>query len=233
MGVYASDTEDTANQNPREHVPMQPTRQKIVELLRERGQATVEELASAVGLTQMAVRHHLNVLYGENLVATSSVRRKNQPGRPQQVYALTEAASELFPEDYYHLVDYLLTEAKTVLGAAGLNEMLRRIAFRVLAERPRLPTDLTPEEQLHQLVQFLSDKGFTARWGREGDNYVIRMLACPYRQIARQYHEVCRLDMLMIKETLQVEPVRLSCMATGDEYCTYHVSQPLQLAANH
>ena len=56
---------------------MQTTRQKIVELLRELGQATVEELADAVGLTQMAVRHHLNVLRGENLVATSSVRRKS------------------------------------------------------------------------------------------------------------------------------------------------------------
>ena len=45
-----------------DYLPMQATREKIVELLKERGHATVEELADEVGLTQMAVRHHLNVL---------------------------------------------------------------------------------------------------------------------------------------------------------------------------
>jgi predicted ArsR family transcriptional regulator len=212
---------------------MQPTRQKIVELLKERGRATVEELADAVGLTQMAVRHHLNVLQAENLVATSSVRRKSHPGRPQQLYALTEAANELFPEEYYHLADYLLGEVKASLGKAGLDELLRRIASRMAAEAPPMRPNQRLEEHLDRAVQFLGQKGFTARWEVAGDKTVfIRVLTCPYRQVAREHNEVCHLDMQIIKEMLNVDPVRLTCMANGDEYCTYRISQSVELVMN-
>jgi predicted ArsR family transcriptional regulator len=202
---------------------MQPTRQKIVELLRERGQATVKELADAVGLTQMAVRHHLNVLYGENLVTTSSVRRKGQPGRPQLVYALTEAANTLFPEDYYRLTDYLLDELKATLGPADLEELLRRIASRITAKGPPIRSGQPPEERLDQLVQFLGEKGYAAQWEKEASHYVIRILTCPYRQVAREHDEICGLDMQMIKDSLDTDPVQTSCMAHGDQYCTYEI----------
>jgi predicted ArsR family transcriptional regulator len=212
---------------------MQPTRQKILELLKERGQATVGELAAAVGLTQMAVRHHLNVLHGENLVVASSVRHRKQPGRPRHLYTLTEAANELFPEDYYHLADYLLDEAKATLGAAGLDELLHRIADRMAAEAPPPKPKQLPEERLDQLVRFLGDKGFTARWGRDGDDYVVRVLSCPYRQVAHVHREVCQLDMQIIKEMLKVEPVQATCMASSDEQCTYFIGQPIELVMNH
>jgi predicted ArsR family transcriptional regulator len=212
---------------------MQPTRQKIVDLLKERGRATVEELADAVGLTQMAVRHHLNVLQAENLVATSSVRRKSQPGRPQQLYALTETANVLFPEEYYHLADYLLDEVKASLGKTGLDELLRRIAGRMAAEAPPIRPGQRLEEHLDRVVQFLSHKGFTARWQAEsGETIIIRVLTCPYRQVAREHNEVCHLDMQIIKEMLDVDPVQLTCMANGDEYCTYRISQPVERAIN-
>ena len=82
-------------------------------------------------------------------------------------------------------------------------------------------------------MQFLGQKGFTARWEVAGDKTIfIRMLTCPYRQIAREHNEVCHLDMQIIKEMLNVDPVRLTCMANGDEYCTYRVSQSVELVMN-
>jgi predicted ArsR family transcriptional regulator len=178
----------------------------------------------------MAVRHHLNVLYGEKLVSTSSVRRKSQPGRPQQLYALTEAADELFPEDYYHLAAYLLAEVKASLDTSGLDELLRHMAARMMAGAPQLRHGQAPDERLGLLVQLLGDQGFTARWTAQGDDYVVRVLACPYRQIARQHPEVCQLDRHIIAEMLKADPVRLTCLAQGDEQCTYRIRQPMELA---
>lgn len=205
---------------------MQPTRQKIVELLKERGQATVGEMAEAVGLTQMAVRHHLNVLSAENLVITTSVRRMSQPGRPQQIYILTEAANQLFPEDYYQLASHLLDEVKATFGTQGLDELLHRIANSMAAEAPLLRPDQSSEERLDQLVQFLGEKGFTARWAKQGDDHLVWVLACPYRRVAREHNQVCHLDMQIIKDMLKVNPVRLTCMADDDRCCTYYISQP-------
>lgn len=203
---------------------MQVTRQKIVELLREHGQSTVEELAGKVGLTQMAVRHHLNVLQGENLVTTLTVRRRHRPGRPQQLYSLAEAADELFPEDYYHLIDYLLGEMKSSLGSVQLGELFRRIANRLAAESPPARPDQSPEERLDQVVQFLREKGFFARWETEGKRFAIQVFTCPYRQVAREHNEVCNLDIQLIGRMLNTEPVQASCMAKGDERCTYYIS---------
>jgi predicted ArsR family transcriptional regulator len=47
---------------------MHPTRQRIIEFLKEKEEATVEELAAEVGMTPMAVRYHLNVLQAGNLI---------------------------------------------------------------------------------------------------------------------------------------------------------------------
>lgn len=206
---------------------MHPTRQKIVQLLKERGQATVKELADAVGLTQMAIRHHLNVLYGRNLVAASAVRRKSQPGRPQQLYSLTAAADQLFPENYYRLVDYLLHEVKATLGAAGLDQLLRRVASNMIAGAPPVHRGQSSDERLGQVVKFLSDKGFTAHWSREGKHCVIRVVACPYRQVAQVHKEMCRLDAQIIKSLLNADLQQVTCIADGDEHCTFQLSQLL------
>ena len=107
---------------------MHETRQRIIEFLKEKRQATVEELAAAIDLTPMAVRYHLNVLQADNLISTFAVRRQSGPGRPQQIYKLTEAADELFPEDYRSLTDYLLDEVSQRLGKDGVGEMFNNIA---------------------------------------------------------------------------------------------------------
>jgi predicted ArsR family transcriptional regulator len=212
---------------------MQATRRKITELLKERREATVAELADAIGLTQMAVRHHLNVLYGEKLVETTSVRRKIQPGRPQQIYTLTEAANKCFPEDYYHLAGYLVDEIKAAMGTDGLISLLRRIAARITTEAPLVRPSHSNEERLGQLVQLLTDNGFIARWETEGTDYVVRLLACPYCQVAREHNEVCHLDMQIIKEMLNADPAQVACIANGDEQCTYYIHQPIGLVTSH
>ncbi len=101
------------------------------------------------------------------------------------------------------------------------------------SEAPLLRPGQSPEERLDQLVQLLRDKSFTAHWAQEGDDYVIRVLTCPYRQVAREHNQVCRLDMQIIKKMLNADPVPVTRIADGDEYCTYRVSQPIKLVTNH
>ncbi len=60
----------------------------------------------------MTIRYHLKVLQADNLIVVSTLRRQHGPGRPQQVYKLTDAANEFFPEDYHGLTNYLLEHAQ-------------------------------------------------------------------------------------------------------------------------
>ncbi|NTU63973.1 MAG: ArsR family transcriptional regulator, partial [Chloroflexi bacterium] len=62
---------------------MQATRQRILEILKERGAATVEELGSDLDLTPVTIRHHLDILRNEGLIQAPKVKRRDAPGRPQ------------------------------------------------------------------------------------------------------------------------------------------------------
>ncbi|MCB0194253.1 MAG: winged helix-turn-helix transcriptional regulator [Anaerolineae bacterium] len=205
------------------------TRQKIIEYLKEKEQATVDELADVVSLTPMAVRYHLNVLQKDNLITAPAVRRPKGRGRPQQVYALTEAADDLFPVDYFGLTDYLLDELSMQLGDEGIYQIFCRIADRLAGEAPPARHNQTIAERLDEVVTFLQGKGFVVEWEMEGNNYVIHAHSCPYRQVAKDHEEVCLLDKRIISFMLNTEPVRTSCLSSGNTYCTYQISEPIQL----
>src|ERR1051326_1108107 len=101
------------------------TRGQVVSLLRRSSQ-TVEELATALGLTNNAVRSHLATLERDGLVEQRGVRRGR--GKPALMYELTPEGELLFSKAYApvlaELVDTLeeelgLAEAERLLGVAG------------------------------------------------------------------------------------------------------------------
>jgi predicted ArsR family transcriptional regulator len=208
---------------------MQATRQQIIEFLKEKGHATVEELAATVSLTPMAVRHHLNVLQAENLITSSAIRRQSGPGRPSQVYQLTKAADELFPEDYFGLTDYLLVELTQQLGRDGVRQIFNNIAHRLASEAPAPKENQTFEDRLDEVVAFLSTKGFVVDWEAKENGYMIHAYSCPYRQVAKDHAEVCLLDKQIISSMLDTNPTRIACLSTADEHCTYRISRPIEL----
>jgi predicted ArsR family transcriptional regulator len=206
------------------------TRQKIIEYLKEKEQATVDELAAVVSLTPMAVRYHLNVLQSENLISATDVRRPAAGrGRPQQVYQLTEAADDLFPVDYLSLTDYLLDELMVEVGQQGISNMFRRIAERLAREAPPPRPEQSIEERLDEVIDFLTEKGFVVDWERINGEYKIHAYSCPYRQLAKTYEHVCLLDKQIITTMLNTSPARIACLSDGDSHCTYQVSTPIQL----
>jgi len=204
---------------------MHPTRQRIIEFLKEKEEATVEELATEVDMTPMAVRYHLNVLQADNLITAPTVRHQTGPGRPQQVYHLTEAADELFPEDYYSLTNYLLDALNTQLGKKEVAEIFSDIARRLAAEAPAPQKGQTFEDRLDDVVVFLTKKGFVVDWELDGDEYKINAHSCPYRQVVKDHRMICSLDQYVISTMLEAAPVRVTCFAHGDEHCTYEVAQ--------
>jgi predicted ArsR family transcriptional regulator len=204
-------------------------RQQIIDYLKEKKQATVNELAEAVHLTPMAVRYHLNILQKDNLITTPVVRRLTGRGRPQQLYTLTEAADELFPVNYYILTDYLLDELKQTLGEQGVEEIFNHIAERLAQEAPPAKANQTIAERLDEVVAFLREKGFVVDWEAAENAYLINAYSCPYRQIAREYGHVCLLDKRIISVMLNTPPARTACLTTGDNHCTYRIKAPIEL----
>ncbi|RLC67959.1 MAG: ArsR family transcriptional regulator, partial [Chloroflexi bacterium] len=103
---------------------MQATRERILNILKERGQATVDDLSQELGLTTVTVRHHLDILQEEGLVAPPVARSRQSPGRPQYVYTLTREAGAFFPKRYAHLANQLLSEMRARFSPPEVEQMM-------------------------------------------------------------------------------------------------------------
>jgi len=203
---------------------VQPVRRRIVEILKAQGTSTVAELAEQLDMAQVSVRHHLDILMGEDLVASAGVRRRDGAGRPSQMYALTAEAVKLFPQRHTELALGMLTELKTVLPAEGLRELLLRLAEQTAQEAPRLAADLPVEEQLDAAAAFLTQKGYSASWEMRDCLYVLHACNCPFAGVADHHPELCTMDQAMVQR-LMPGMVRIqSRVLDGVSHCEYAVA---------
>jgi len=205
---------------------MQDTREHILDILKGREQATVDELSRELGLTAVTVRHHLDILRGEGYVAAPVVHRRKTPGRPQYTYTLTEKASTFFPKRYDHLVSLILDEVHACLSPAEVDQMMKRIGERI-ASQAVLPDGGNFEARLVAVVEFLDGLGCMARWEHHNDGgYLLQIANCPYERVVCQHDEVCKMDLRMLTHLLGASPQRITWAAQGDHQCTYSIRPP-------
>ena len=202
---------------------MQPTRERILHIIKERGQVTVDELSRELGLTTVTVRHHLDILRGEGLISAPRARRRKAPGRPKHVYALTEKAGAFFPKRYEHLTSQILSEVRVHFSPDEVDQMMRRIGER-MANRAALPNEDDFEGRLVAAVEFMNGLGYMIHWERNDDgDYLLHVANCPYEKVSRQDREVCAVDLAMLTRLLGTTPQRIASVAKGDRQCIYAI----------
>ena len=206
---------------------MQQTRRHILEILKEQKEATIDEIVAELSdrigkITAVTVRHHLEILRGDGLVAAPSVRRRSAPGRPQYVYTLTERAADMFPNNYQGLAAGLLDQLKASLPADKVDEILDGVA-RQMANAAMVP-DAPIEIRLDHAVAFLNNNGYTAAWSRGRDGHLLSVINCPYEQISCSNADVCKMDKKLIEELVGVPAERVTWRWEDDgEGCSYFV----------
>lgn len=211
---------------------MESTRQTILEILRRRKQATIDDLTRLLGLAPATIRRHLDILMRDSLVSVGQVRRET--GRPHYVFSLTEAGEDLFPKSYIRLTNRLIDEIVSLddedtRGRDGAE--LAALLFDKMAERmaltfaPRV-TGATLEERLEEVTNLLAGEGLTFEWRQRDDGYYLLGHGCPCRRVADAHAQVCSHDQRLLTALLRakVEPVEPA--AVGEEsYCAYRVTE--------
>ncbi len=214
------------------NVGLQQTRRYILDILRDRGEATVDEIVDCLQelrgkvITPVTVRHHLHLLQQEALVVSPVLRRRPSPGRPQHVYALTEKAQEFFPTNYESLAERLIVQLEKQLPPATVNVIFEDVAQSIASE---LKFDgLLFEERLSLAVELLNRQGYDAAVESSPDGYLLHTRNCPYHHLAHVTQTLCEMDMRLVSYLTGVIPRRVSRMAEGDTSCSYllPVSQP-------
>ena len=199
------------------------TRDQVLRTLLTRQRCTINELAEAVGINPISVRHHVTKLEAGGLVASEEER--HGVGRPHRLYFLTEAGMENFPTRYLQLTVRLLQQLKETLPEPMVGELFTQMAGELAADYAAEfeLKDLPMEERLDIVKDLLGAEGFTMEWERLDQEYHIREINCPYYHIGQSHPEVCAVDQTLISNMLEVPVEKVKCILDGDSFCTYVV----------
>ena len=200
------------------------TRERVLHTLLRQHRCTINDLAEAVDINPISVRHHIAKLEADGLVGSEEER--HGVGRPRRVYFLTEDGLEHFPTRYMRLTIRLLQQLKETMPAAMVNKLFSQMA-QDLAEDYAHSTNLSGlsmEERLDIVKDLLTEEGFDIEWERKGEQYHIREISCPYFHVGQNHPEVCRVDQTLISTVLDVPAEKIQCVLDGDTHCTYVVS---------
>jgi predicted ArsR family transcriptional regulator len=204
---------------------MQATRQRILEILKERDTATVEELATQLELTPVTIRHHLDILRSEGLVQAPLVKRRETPGRPQHIYGLTDAAEAYFPKNYAGFTNLMLSEMRDQIEPPRMHSILDGMAMRMAAKAPAAPPNESLPQRMERVVKFLNTQGYDASWESSEGGCLLHARNCPYRDVTRENAEPCIMDAAMITQLTGTVPQRLQWSFEGDNMCTYFIKK--------
>ena len=195
------------------------TRGRIVALLRRKTR-TVDELASALGLTDNGVRAHLATLERDGLVRQQGVRRG--AGKPAYAYELTADAERLFPRPYplvlRTLLDVLAERSNPEEVEAHMREVGRRLATGLGGE------GADQRARVMAAVVVLNELGGLAELEEEDGRMVIRGYSCPLAEVVPGHPEVCRLAESLLTE-LVGSSVSEHCDRSEPARCCFEVAQ--------
>ena len=200
---------------------MKSTRDRILQTLLRKPRTTINELAIAVGINPISVRHHLTNLQVEGLVGNDEER--HGVGRPRLVYFLTETGMERFPTRYLRLTTRLLAQMKESMPEPVVRKLFAEMADGLAEDYASQMKGMNIEERLDLAKTLLTEEGFNIEWEKSGSQYRIHEITCPYLQIGQSHPEVCTVDQTLISKMLAVPAEKVQCVLQGDAHCTYVV----------
>jgi len=200
---------------------MKSTREKILLFLLKNPKSMITDLADAVTINTISVRHHLNNLLADGLILAEEER--HGVGRPRLVYSLSEEGLERFPSRYYRLTNRLLDRFKETLSPDVLNNVFAEIAKEIASSHRQTIKNLPLEGRLNFIQDILDEEGFNVEWEKKEDHYIIHEISCPYFQVAQSHPEVCKIDQTLITEMLDIPANKLQCILIGDQRCSFSI----------
>ncbi len=196
------------------------TRETLLRLLKEWGRATANQIGKALGISKVAVHHHLRALGEGGWVSYRTV--KGRRGRPAEVFFLTQKAEEsLFPKRYDQLAKVVLDCVHSDLGDDYVREVFRK--HRQILFASFLNSTEPLEDKVRALAHYLDREGYLVKFEEKEDGFLLNLHNCPIAVVAKAYPQACAAELEML-ETIAGTPVERPChQAQGDHCCTYFI----------
>jgi len=198
---------------------MKSTREKILHTLLVHPRSTINDLAKAVGINGISIRHHLSSLEADNLI--TSAEERHGVGRPRLIYSLTDKGVEEFPTSYLHFTRLLLSSLKERMTEEEFSQVFSQIGSELAADlRPR-SKNIPLDEQIKQLDKMMQQQGYIVEWHENQDVYRLEILSCPYNKLSAEFPEMCAMDASIVSGFLTTPIEVESSIHSKAKKCAY------------
>jgi DeoR family transcriptional regulator, suf operon transcriptional repressor len=195
------------------------TPERIIDLLRGR-EATVDELATALGVTRGAVRLHLANLQRDALVHVVGTRAG--PTKPSRLYAVTPGLEQQLSRAYVPLLTAMLHVLSERMSAREFDELMRTVGRQLLTGRAR--PHGSPLARADAASALLNELGGTSTVIEDDEALWIRAASCPLAATTARHPEACAAVESLLSEFTGLEV--LSCCAREERLrCCFQVSR--------
>jgi predicted ArsR family transcriptional regulator len=200
------------------------TRGRLIALIR-RGVRTVEELASAMRVTDNAVRAQIQTLERDGVVDAVGTRRGAGAGKPATLYGITPEAEVAFSSAYAPVLAAMLRVLGERLTASELDDVLRESGRR-LAPGVTSPSESTPLDARVRAAQaLLNTLGAEIDVARTPNGFELRGHACPLAAAVNAEPHACHAVESLVAAIVR-SPVREHCDRSEGARCRFEVPGP-------
>ena len=201
---------------------LNPTRERIVSSLRA-GERTVNDLVAEIGLTDNAIRSHLEALERQGLVSRSGFRAGTR--KPHHAYKLTPEARRIFFEACEPLLNDLLAVLASRLAPQKLRNLLRETGCRVaIAHRMPEGTLSSKKERIDHTLAILKKLGGKPALEQIDRHLIIQSPNCPWAVVTANHPQVCLFAEALLTELIGL-PVEEHCVRGESPRCHFHIQQ--------
>jgi predicted ArsR family transcriptional regulator len=188
--------------------------------LRE-GAWTVDDLAERLGVTDNAVRFHLDALEQAGTVRKDGVRKIGVVGQPASIYSLSTAGDEAFSRAYAPVLIAVLEELRERTSATQVVAFLRRVGKRLARSFKDSSGPLS--SRVASASEMLNALGGITSVEKSGGSYRIVGRACPLARAVEADHCVCAAVTSLVAEVVGAE-VSERCDRSGRPKCCFEIS---------
>jgi len=200
---------------------MDSRRETILAFLKTHGQASLGEIAAHLEVSKQGALRHLEALEAAGLATVASAPPHGR-GRPENVYQLTAAAGDHFPDGHRELTGELVE----FMSDEQLKHFFERRAARLEAEyAPRL-AGLDFEARVRELAKLATEHGHMAEVVDLAEGgLAIRHCNCPIQDVAGRTALPCQNEQEMYQRLLGAPVERSTWLREAAADCTYEVKE--------
>jgi predicted ArsR family transcriptional regulator len=195
------------------------TKGRILALLR-RGSRTVDELATALGVTDNAVRIHLASLERDGLIQQRGVRPTG--GKPAFAYEVAPEAERLFTRAYIPVLTQIVAVLEERMAPADLASLLRDVGRRLAASRGQ--STGSPRARAEIAATVLTELGGIVDVEEQDGHLTLRGFSCPLADAVRAHPGTCQAVESLVEE-LTGASVTERCDRSGRPRCCFELTE--------